>query len=47
LQQISRASHSSYWSFSGGWRASIRRKSAGMNLVMRRRAEFPLISASK
>ena len=44
---MSRASHSSYWSFSGGWRASISLKSAGMNLVWRRRARLPLISASK
>ena len=41
-----RASHSSYMSLSGGWRASMSLKSAGMNLVMRRRARLPLISAS-
>ena len=42
-----RANHSSYWSLSGGWRVSISLKSAGMNLVIRRRARLPLISASK
>jgi len=31
----------------GGWRVSISLKSAGMNLVIRRRARLPLISASK
>ena len=41
-----RASHSSYRSLSGGWRASISLKSAGMNLVWRRRsndARQPLV----
>jgi hypothetical protein len=35
---------SSYWSLSGGWLASISLKSAGLNLVWRRRARLPLIS---
>jgi len=44
---MTRASHSSYWSLSGGWRVSMSLKSAGMNLTIRRRGELPLISASK
>ncbi len=44
---MTRASHSSYWSFSGGWRASINRKLEGMNFSIRRRAELLLVSASK
>ena len=44
---MTRASHSSYWSFSGGWRGSISLKSPGMNFSVRRSAELPLICASK
>jgi hypothetical protein len=41
------ASHSSYRSFSGGWRVSVGLKSAGVNLTILRRARLPDISASK
>jgi hypothetical protein len=44
---MTRASHSSYWSFSGGERASNNRKPPGMNFIIRRRAELPLMRASK